>query len=242
MKRKLLAACAAIALSASGSLAGDLTNGGDYYAAPPQSSYGPAGIFGDINLSGTYFGGDIPDDFSLDLGGSIVLPFGNGWNAALDHDLGYRFEAQDWYFGGTGHLFYGNQAFAAGAFAHADTDEIYGAGVEGAAFVNNADVIAKVGYFNGSLDHWAAEGSANVYFDPDTAISGAVGGYWGDSDGWSADVGLEHRFTNSPFSGFAEIGYTDLDGANAYSVTGGARFVFGDSGSTLQEFNRRNPF
>jgi hypothetical protein len=244
MTRTLLAGLTILSLSTAGSLAGDLTSGDGYYYAPPASSSsgGASHLFGDVNLSGTYTGGDGPDEFSLDLGGSFVLPFGNGWNAALEHQLGYRFEAGEWFAGGTGHVFYANHAGAAGAFVHADTDETYGIGAEAAAFVGNVDVIGEIGYFSASPDYWAAAASTNVYFDPNTAVSGTLGAAWGDTDGWEADVGIEHRVNNSPFSGFAEIGYTDIDSDDAYHVTGGVRFVFGDSGETLQDFNRRNPF
>jgi len=232
MKKSLLSSCTILLLGVSPSLAGDLTSGDNYYYP----------TVGDINLSGTYTGGDVPDEFGLDLGGSIVLPFGNGWNAALDHDLGYNFEAGEWFFGGNGHVFYNNQAFAAGVFAHADTDDTYGGGAEAAVFVNNVDIVGKIGYFDSSPDYWSAEGSTNVYFDPNTVLSGRVGGAWGDAEGWEAGVGIEHRVNNSPLSGFAELGYSDTDTADAYHVGGGVRFVFGDSGSTLQDFNRRNPF
>jgi hypothetical protein len=245
MKRILLAGSAMLVLGVSASLAGDLGYGNDYYAPPASSGSGgggPSGVFGDVNLSGTYTNGDVPSEFSLDLGGSVVLPLGNGWNAALDHQLGYRFKAGDWFAAGTGHFFYANQAVAGGAFVHADSDEKYGVGVEAAAFLTNVDLIGEVGYFKDSADYWGLAGTANVYFDPDTALSGTLGGALGDGDGWAADVGVEHRLANSPFSGFAEVGYTDLGGPDAYHVTGGARFVFGNSGSTLQEFNRKNPF
>jgi len=243
MKRLLLAGTASLAFGVSASLAGDLTYGNDYYAPPATSSAsGPGGVFGDLNLSGTYTNGDVPKEFSLDLGGSIVVPFGNGWNAALDHQTGYRFKADEWFAGGTGHVFFATPTASAGVFGHADTDETYGGGIEAAAFAGNVDMIADIGYFNASSDFWAASGTANVYFDPNTAMSGTLGGAWGGTDGLEASVGLEHRAMNSPVSGFAEIGYSDIGGPNSYHVTGGARFVFGDSGSTLQEFNRKNPF
>jgi hypothetical protein len=242
MTKKLLCCCAIVALGASGALAGDLGYGNDYYSPPASGGSGGGGVFGDVNLSGTYTNGDVPKEFSLDLGGSVVLPLGNGWNAALDHQLGYRFEAGDWFAGGTGHFFYANRSVAGGAFVHADTDKTYGVGVEAAAFVNNVDVIGEVGYFTNSANHWAAAGTANVYLDPDTALSGTLGRAWGDADGWEADVGFEHRLSNSPISGFAGIGYSDVGGPSAYHVTGGARFIFGDSGPTLQDFNRKNPF
>ena len=243
MTKQFLLGCSILALAATGASAGDLTYGSNGYYAPASSSAGGApGIFGDLNLSGTYSNGDVPKEFSTDLGGSLVLPFGNNWNAALDHQLGYRFEADDWFAAGTGHLFYNNRSVAGGAFVHADTDKTYGVGVEAAAFPGNLDVIGKVGYFDAAVDHWDAEGTANVYFDPDTALSGTLGGSWGDADGWHGDVGLEHRFVSSPVSGFAQMGYDNLGATDAYHLTGGARFVFGDSGATLQEFNRRNPF
>lgn len=242
MKRILLAGSAMLAFGATGAIAGDLTYGNDYYAPAASSGTAGGGIFGDFNLSGTYTNGDVPSEFSLDLGGSVVVPFGNGWNAALDHQLGYRFKAEEWFAAGTGHVFYLTPSMAAGGFIHLDSDETFGIGGEAAAFAGNVDVIGELGYFNASTDYWAAEGTANVYFDPDTALSGTLGVAWGDSDGWGADVGIEHRLTNSPVSGFAELGYSDIGGPDAYHVTGGARFVFGDSGSTLQEFNRKNPF
>jgi len=247
MKTRFLASCAILALIPSAASAGDLTGGNGYYAPPPAAaaaSYGPTGIFGDVNLSGTYYGGDIPDDFSLDLGGTVVVPFGNGWNAALEHELGYMFDAHDWVAAGTGHIFYNNMMWAAGAFAYLSTEDTHGIGVEAAAFVNNFDIIGELGYYWSSPDYLAASGGANVYFDPNTAVSGNLGVLFvdGGSDGWEADVGFEHRFESSPFSGFAELGWVDLDGSNAFNATAGARFVFGDSGSTLQDFNRRNPF
>jgi hypothetical protein len=242
MKKHLLCCAAILALATSGAVAGDLGYGNNYYSPPASTGPGKSGIFGDVNLSGTYTNGDVPSEFSLDLGGSIVVPLGNGWNAALEHQLGYEFEAGDWFAGGAGHFFYANQAVAGGAFVHADTDEHYGVGVEGAAFLANVDLIGEGGYFTNSANYWEAAGTANVYFDPDTAVSGTLGGAWGDADGWGANVGFEHRLSGSPISGFADIGYTDIGGPDAYHVTGGARFVFGDSGATLKEFNRKNPF
>lgn len=243
MRRQLLTGCAMFALGGSVSLAGDLNNGGDYYA-PQASPYSASGIFGDVNLSGTYVGGDADDDFSLDLAGSVVLPFGNGWNAAIEHQLGYLFQAGDWFAAGTGHVFYGGQLWAVGAFLHVDTDDTVGVGVEGAAFVNNVDLIGEVGYFNASPDHWSTSGTVNVYFDPDTAVSGRLGGLWVESgsNAYEADIGIEHRFNSSPISAFAELGWTDFGGPDEFHATAGARMVFGDSGSTLQDFNRRNPF
>jgi hypothetical protein len=245
MRIRLLAGCAIAALSATGSFAADFSSGYDnYYSTPQPQSSGAASVFGDINLSAIYFGGDIPDDVSLDLGGSIVLPFANGWNAALVHQLGYLFNAHDWDAEGTGHLFYGNRTWAAGGFVGWDTDDTYGGGAEAAAFVGNVDVIGKVGYFNSSTDFWSADGTVNVYFDPNTAVSAGLGGVWYDSgsDGWAADIGVEHRFNASPVSAFADLGWTDAGGPDVYAATLGARYVFGDSGPTLQDFNRRNPF
>jgi hypothetical protein len=244
MRTRLLAGCAIAALGASGAFAADFGNGNDYYSPPPAQATGAASVFGDVNLSATYFGGDIPDDFGLALGGSIVLPFGNGWNAAIEHQLGYLFDAHDWVAGGTGHLFYANQSWAAGIFLGLDSEDTYGGGAEAAAFVGNVDVIGKVGYFDSSPDFWSADGAVNVYFDPNTAMSTGLGGVWFDSgvDGWTADIGLEHRFNASPVSAFADLGWTNAGGGDVYAGTVGARVVFGDAGPTLQDFNRRNPF
>jgi hypothetical protein len=243
MRNKLLAGCALAALSATGSYAADFNTGSDYYYAPPSSS-GAAGVFGDINASATYFGGDVTDDFALGLGGSVVVPFGNNFNAAIKADADYLFDAHDWIAGTSAHVFYGNDLFAAGLFGALTTEDTFGGGAEAAVFVSNVDVIGKVGYFDSSPDFWTAEGTVNVYFDPNTAVNVGLGGVWYDtgSDGWLADIGLEHRFNSSPVTAFADLGWTNAAGADTYAITGGARYLFGDSGSTLQDFNRRNPF
>jgi hypothetical protein len=89
---------------------------------------------------------------------------------------------------------------------------------------------------------WGLTGTANLYFDPNTAVSGKVGGAWGDDDDFQlASIGIEHRFDATPVSAFAEAGWTNFVD-DSWSVTGGARFVFGAAGSTLQEYNRQNPF
>ena len=245
MKTRFLAICAIVALSASGSFAGDLTSGGGYYAPPASSSpYGSAGIFGDVNLTAIYLGGDIDDDFGIDLGGAVVAPFGNGWNAAVDGDVGYFFNADEWVAGVNGHLFYANQAWAAGAFVYADTEDTYGIGAEAAAFINNVDVIGDLGYFASTPDFWAASAATNVYFDPDTALSLGLGGAWfdGGGDAWMANAGIEHRFNSSPVSAYADLGWIGSGSADNVEAIAGARVVFGDAGTTLQDYNRANPF
>jgi hypothetical protein len=242
MLTRLLAACAVVALSAWGSLAADFNSGNDYYA-PPSSAPGAAGVFGDIHASATYFGGDA-DDVALGFGGSVVVPFGNNFNAAIKADADYLFDAHDWIAGTSAHVFYANDVFAAGLFGVLTTEDTFGGGAEAAVFVNNVDVIGRVGYFDSSPDFWAADGAVNLYFDPNTAMTAGLGGVWFDSgsDGWTADMGLEHRFNNTPVSAFADLGWTNAEGGDVYAITGGARYVFGDAGPTLQDFNRRNPF
>ena len=247
MTRKFLAGCALVALSTSASTAADLGAGTDYYAPPPSAAPGPAGIFGDVHLSATYFGTEGDDDVSIDLGGVVVVPFGNGWNAALEGDVGYLFDAEEWAAVGTGHVFFLASTWAAGAFvegAVTDADDAVGVGVEAAAYVGNVDVIGTVGYGFSSPDFWAASAATNIYFDPNTAVTASLGGAWADGgDGsYAASIGLEHRFNTSPVSGFAEVGWTDITGDDALIATAGARVVFGAAGQTLQDYNRANPF
>jgi hypothetical protein len=246
MTKRLLAGCALLALGASASTAADFGTGTDYYA-PPTAAPGPAGIFGDAHLSATYFGADGDDDVSIDLGGVVVVPFANGWNAALEGDVGYLFDAGEWAAVGAGHLFYLAPTWAAGAFiegAATDADDALGVGVEAAAYISNVDVIGTVEYGFSSPDFWLASAATNVYFDPNTAVTAGLGGAWfdGGDNAFAANVGLEHRFTNSPVSGFAEFGWTDFTGDDTWTATAGARVVFGAAGQTLQDYNRANPF
>jgi hypothetical protein len=245
MTNRLLAGCALLALSASASTAADFGTGPDYYAPPASSpAAGPAGIFGDVHLSATYFGTEGEDDGSIDLGGVVVVPFANGWNAAFEADTGYLFNAGDWNAIGAAHLFYGTPAWAAGAFVEATTEETFSVGAEAAAFVNNVDVIGTVEYGFSDPDFWQASAATNIYFDPNTAVNAGLEGSWFDgSDGaYAANLGLEHRFNNSPVSGFAEVGWTDFTGNDTITATAGARVVFGAAGQTLQDYNRANPF
>ncbi len=243
MKTTLLTGSAILALSASGALAADLGGSSDYYAPPAQSaSYGPSGVFGDVHLSATYFGADGADDWAAELGGVVVVPFGNGWNVALEADAAYLFEAEDWVASTTGHVFYLDPAWAAGIFATITTEDMSSAGVEAAAFINNVDVIGTVEYGFEDPNFWGLTAAANLYFDPNTAVSAAVGTAWGDDDDFQvASLGVEHRFNSTPVSGFAEVGWTNVVD-DAFTATAGARFVFGAAGSTLQDYNRANPF
>jgi hypothetical protein len=242
MKTRLLSGAAIVALGATGATAADL-GGSDYYAPPASASYGAPGVFGDVHLSGTYFGNDDQNDWSVDFGGVVTVPFGNGWNVALEADAGYLFEAGDWIALASGHLFYLDQAWAAGIFGTITTEETSSAGVEAAAFIGNVDVIATAEYMFEDPNFWGLTAAANLYFDPNTAISGTVGTAWSDDadDFQVAALGIEHRFDATPVSAFAEAGWTNIV-ADSYSLTGGARFVFGAAGSTLQEYNRANPF
>jgi hypothetical protein len=210
MIKRLLAGCALLALGASASTAADVGTGTDYYA-PPQAAPGPAGIFGDAHLSATYFGTEGDDDGSLDLGGVVVVPFANGWNAAFEGDVGYLFNAEEWLAVGSGHLFFLASTWAAGAFvegAVTDADDAVGLGVEAAAYVGNVDLIGTVGYGFGSTDFWAASAASNIYFDPNTALTAGAGGAWADgSDGsYAASVGLD------TVRQFARLGLCDSAG------------------------------
>jgi hypothetical protein len=244
MKTTLLSSAAIIALGATGATAADLGGGSDYYAPPASSaSYGAPGVFGDAHLSATYFNADSNDDWSVDFGGVVTVPFGNGWNVALEGDAGYLFDAGDWVALATGHVFYLNQAWAAGIFGTITTEDQSSAGVEAAAFINNVDVIGTVEYMFEDPKFWGATAAANLYFDPNTAVTGTVGGAWSDDadDFQLASLGIEHRFDATPVSAYAEAGWTNFVD-DSYSLTAGARFVFGAAGSTLQEYNRANPF
>lgn len=243
MKTRLLTGAAIIALGATGASAADL-GGSDYYAAPAESAaYGPSGIFGDVHLSATYFGTDGEDDWMAELGGVVVVPFGNGWNVALEADAGYLFEAEDGVAATAGHVFYLTPGWAAGIFGTVTTEDTSSAGIEAAAFVNNVDVVGTVEYGFEDPNFWGVTAAANLYFDPNTAITAGVGTAWSDDDDdfQVASLGIEHRFNSSPVSGFAEVGWTNLTD-DTFTATAGARYVFGAAGSTLQDYNRANPF
>jgi hypothetical protein len=244
MKTRLLTSAAIVALGASGASAADLGGGSDYYAPAASPSYGNAsGVFGDVHLSASYFGNDDADDWAAAIGGVVVVPFGNGWNAALEADAAYLFEAEDWVAATTGHVFYLTPGWAAGVFASITTEDTSSAGVEVAAFVNNVDLIGKVEYGFEDPNFWGLTAAANLYFGPNTAITGTVGTAWRDDadDFQVASLGVEHRFDSSPVSAFGEVGWTNLVD-DSYSATAGARVVWGGAGSTLQDYNRANPF
>jgi hypothetical protein len=244
MKTRLLSSAAILALGATGATAADLGGASDYYAPPASNSYAAPGIFGDVHLSATYFNADSDDDWSVDFGGVVTVPFGNGWNFAVEGDAGYLFDADEWVALGTAHIFYLNPTWAAGIFGTVTTEDQSSAGVEAAAFIgSNVDVIGTAEYMFEDPNFWGVTAAANVYFDPNTAITGTVGTAWSDDadDFQVAALGIEHRFDATPVSAYAEAGWTNLVD-DAYSITGGARVVFGAAGSTLQEYNRQNPF
>ena len=242
---RMFASCAILGLSISGSIAAGLDDSTGYY--PPLASavsYGPAGVFGDAHLSALYFNGGSPDGGAFNLGGVVVVPFGNRWNAAYEVDAGYLYTADDLIVGTAGHLFYVNQSWAAGGFIEMTTDDLLAVGGEAAAFVDNIDAVASVKFAASSPDFWQVGNKVNFYVDPNTALSAGVEGAWfsGGDDAQLAFVSAEHRLVNSPFSGFVDLGWDNFSGASTYSAAAGARVVFGGAGPTLQDYNRANPF
>lgn len=245
MKKRLIIVCAllasGVAVSPSAGLDGDTG-----YGAPPSSSanYGPAGIFGDAHLSAIYFDGGSSDGVAVDLGGVVVLPFNNGWSAAFEADTGYLFGPDDWVASTAGHYFYTGQSWAAGGFFELTTEDVYAVGAEGAAFINNIDAVASFEFGFGTQEFMQAAQTLNFYVDPNTALSGGLEGAWfdGGGDAQAAFVGVEHRLADSPVSGFVDLGWDNFTGDDTYFALVGGRIVFGDSGFTLQEYNRANPF
>jgi hypothetical protein len=236
-----IAALAPVAASAA-----DLGAAPDFYYTPPPSAPVAStswGIFGDATLSATFLANDLTDDdWAVSLGGVFVFPLGAGWSASLQANNSYLFEADDWSSAIEANLFYVTPTWAAGAFATVATDDVYVLGGEVALFVNNVDLVGELGYVFGDTDAIDAAAGAYYYFTPDTYVGLEVGSTWFDGGGdyQTALVGVEHRFANTPVTGFLDAGWDNAGGDN-FHVTAGSRILFGGP-TTLQEYFRANPF
>jgi len=248
MRGTLLTTVAALAL-ATPAMAADLG-----YVPPiedPVYSPAPMAVVGHLQLGVGIADSDFSDSVGVFTGwGRVNIPFSAGWNLQLDVGGGALFEDGESYshIGTYAHL-WGNVGGARlGVFGGIDFPtgaEIGTIGLEGEFDVGNVTLGAQGSYnsvIDTSFDFWGLRGWADWYFNPNTKVGGELAWWEGDGDDlWGASLDIEHRFSGTPVSAFAEVAYIDADGDDAWSAMIGAR-VFMDGGLTLQEHDRQVPF
>jgi hypothetical protein len=245
MRMILRAASVATLFGTSAALAADIGVAPDYYAPPPQplAQAASPGIFGDATLSATFLANDLSDDdWAASLGGVFVFPLGNGWSASIQGNTSYLFDSEEWASLLEADVFYVAPGWAAGAFVSAGDEEVYTLGGEAAVFTERFDFLGEVGYVFADTDAVEAAAAAYYYITPDTYVGATVGSTWFDGGGdfQTASVGAEHRFADTPVTGFIDAGWDNAAGDN-FQVTAGSRILFGTYG-TLKDYFRANPF
>jgi hypothetical protein len=186
------------------------------------------------------------DTHAFSGGGSVVLPTGPV-NVQLDvtgattHAKGFGTEKS---FLATGHVFFRNDQFAAGAFLTGADEGLFAWGGEGAFYLDRVTLSAMVGQARdeskggfGNLGTAASVG-ANWFVTDNVALGADYTNFNpkgpGDSvDLW--DVKGEMRFPNTPVSAF--LAYQRNDDFDIDSWTIGARWHFGVG--SLKEQDRK---
>jgi hypothetical protein len=186
------------------------------------------------------------DSHSFSGGGAVVLPAGPvnvevDANAATTHVKGFGSEKS---FNATGHVFFRNDQFAAGAFVSGADEGIYAWGGEGALYLDRVTLSAQYGQLrdesSGGVGDVGTGGSvgAKVFVTDNFALAADYAsinpkGPGGSINVW--DVNGEYRFTNTPVSAFLAYQRNDDFKVDAWTV--GARWHFGVA--TLKEQDRK---
>jgi hypothetical protein len=242
MMRAGLGLAALVVLSAPAFAAGTLSYPG---SAPASGSpmYGSGSIItADVSLA---IGWD--DDNTAGLaGGRINIPFGNGFNEMLEAAGLWTFDGDNSEAGVFSHTYYKNPGWAGGfvlGVSGLNSDAVYTAGAEAAAFLPNATVIGQVAYnwADDIADFWNFAGEFRFYFTPNDKLAGIAAYRSGDAfdDGLLTAL-YEHRFAGTSLSGFAAVSY--LTGPESWRGLVGARVIFDQAGSTLQSTEYERPF
>lgn len=148
--------------------------------------------------------------------------------------------------GVAGHLWTRLNGAAVGAYVAANfpTGATIGTvGVEGEAYFGNITVGGNAGYnwSDNAGDFWNIAGWADFYFTPDFRVGGTLAYADGDfGDGWGAAVDAEYRFSGTPFSGWAEVAYSDT--ADIWSGLLGIRIFMDAPSTTLQQHDQEVPW
>lgn len=225
---------------------------GDYYS--PESATGWQ-VWGDAALQLEYYDNDYGHDTAIEASGEAIFISPFGLNFKIGAYGGNVFEASGWdeysYGGVYTDIYYANSTYAVGVFGEYDFDDdsfySYEGGLQAARFYDMFDVGAEVGWWNDKYDdngYWVGAW-LQAYLTPNTSLEGFVEYENGDGySGYSLGGEVEHRFAGSNFSVFGGGWYYDEidDDYSSYQVTGGIRVFFDPDGTTLQQYNRVNPF
>lgn len=186
------------------------------------------------------------DAHSFSGEGAVVFPAGPvqvqvDAVGATTHVSGFGSEKS---FIGTGHVFFRNDQWAAGAFVSGADEGVYAWGGEGALYLSQVTLSAQVGQLRDESDGGAgnlgtAAGVGAKWFVTDNASLGATytnvnpKGPGGSLDFWG--VNGEYRFSGTPIS--VSLGYQRNDDFDVDAWTVGGRFHFG--AGTLKEQDRK---
>jgi hypothetical protein len=239
LRRAILPAIAAIALAGPALAADPLV----YSPAPAgHPFYGPAPmIVADISFGGGF--GSSDTKFAAG-GARAVIDFGNSWNAMVEIE-GQSNNG----FGGYGHFFKREPAFAFGAYAGVNNLQTNGAvtlGVEG-AYVGHPNLIvggqlAWNKAVSSSNDFGSARAFGAFYFLPTTKVTADIGWFGGAGDMTHGSLGISHQFDNTPYVIDGRIGYATSGGStNTYVMVGGTLLI-GPPGESLYQHDLRMPF
>lgn len=223
----------------------------DYYGAPGSGSplYASQSIIGgDVALALGWYDPDKGKKVGEGLANvRINFPVNELWNAQVELSGLATFKKDGWDgFAAFGHAYYKDPQFAAGAFVGGES-VTGGSGVtvgaETALFMPTTTVVGNVSHTwaDGFADFWTATGELRWYWNANTKLTGLIG-YWnGDGDGWAFGAGVEHLIAGTNLSLFGNA-YYYTNGGDAWEVIGGARYAFGRDGGTLQQHDWDRPF
>jgi hypothetical protein len=186
------------------------------------------------------------DSHAFSGGGAVVFPTGPvnveiDASGATTHTTGFGSEKS---FDATGHVFFRNDRFAAGAFVSGADEGLYAWGGEGAVYLDRVTLSAQVGQLRdeskggfGELGT-AAGVSGKVFITDNISVGADYANFNPKGSGGSLDVwGVngEVRFANTPVSAF--LAYQKNDDFDVSAWTIGGRWHFG--AGSLKEQDRK---
>lgn len=223
-------------------------------------------VMGHLELSlgwvGYYFDGNKEGDGGVFKGaGRANVPFAGNWNIELEtggNAYFYNGGGSSSNIGAYGHLWTSLNGARIGAFGGAsfDLNTTTTVGVEGEIDAGSLTFGAQGSYnfgevfccTSGNGNFWGVRGWADAYLTPNTKL-GADFSWWDGSDIiglkiWTASGTVEHRFANTPLSGFARVIYQNNDNGpdDTLTVSGGIRIFLDKRGTTLRDHDRQVPF
>lgn len=186
-----------------------------------------------------------------DAFGAVVAPVSDAYAFQFDGDVSWTNSDNvdnDTLVSGNAHFYREMENSKIGVFAGlADAGgTIWNAGVEGQAFLPNANIGGALGYFKDDdfdVDGWAAQVNGTTFITDNFDIYGNLGYVSADSgnvDGWRAGAGAEYQLSSAPVSFFAEYSHGDISDFDVTSDNFSVGVTYSWSG-TLRERNHRGP-